>query len=403
MVFIGTITFSCQAENQAGLIQFSPNKIDAVPFPSDDEPTILIGKSVLNLEGYFVWGGTVIKGNDNKYHMVFSLWKSDEPNGSFSRNWVLESKLGYAVSDYPDKNFEFKKIILEGTRYQGDTLSWDAQSVHNPHVKKFKNKYYLYYTGSKDPGTQPPGSTGEGLDQRSRVQQSQCIGVIEFNNFDDLLTGQFFRPDKPILQPRTRVKKDHIVNGSRLDVVAKPDNIIVVNPSVVFNPLTSEYMLYFKGNLYEPHWKGAHGVAIGSSPIGPFKAIDKFMFDVKLPNGKIASTEDPYVWYTARYDTFFAVVKDFSGQLSGVTNSLAMLYSEDGIQWNLAKNSLFMKRELYLKNGDTIAVNNLERPQLLLDDEGIPQVLYAACSIVNMGARNDACTFNVHVPLLINQ
>ena len=76
MVFIGTITFSCQAENQAGLIQFSPNKIDAVPFPSDDEPTILIGKSVLNLEGYFVWGGTVIKGNDTKYHMVFSLWKS---------------------------------------------------------------------------------------------------------------------------------------------------------------------------------------------------------------------------------------------------------------------------------------------------------------------------------------
>ena len=116
----------------------------------------------------------MVKGDDGKYHMLFSIWESGMEGGSFVKDWVLQSKIGYAVSDYPDRDFKFKKIVLKGRRYQGDYSSWDAQMVHNPHLKKFDGKYYLYYIGGKDPGKQPKGSKAENLDQRGRVQQSLC-------------------------------------------------------------------------------------------------------------------------------------------------------------------------------------------------------------------------------------
>jgi hypothetical protein len=168
-------------------LKVSPGKIQAAKVDQAQYPTEIQGASVLQIPGYFVWGGSVIKGEDHKYHMLFSLWESGPGTENFTNSWVLESKIGYAVSDYPDRAFRFQKIVLQGRRYDGDTLAWDAQMVHNPHIKRFNGKYYLYYIGSRDPGVQPKGSTGEGLDKRSRVQQSQCTGVIEFDSFQELL------------------------------------------------------------------------------------------------------------------------------------------------------------------------------------------------------------------------
>ena len=387
--------FLCWAQN----IKILPGVIDAERVDAKVCPNAIMGSSIFQIPNYFVWGASVIKGDDDKYHMLFSLWESGGEGGSFAKDWVLQSKIGYAVSDYPDKDFKFQKIVLKGKRYQGDHSSWDAQMVHNPHLKKFDGKYYLYYIGGKDPGEQPKGSKAENLDQRSRVQQSLCIGVLEFDSFENLLAGNFDRPNRPLLSPRTRVKRNNILNGSPIGTEAKPDNIIVVNPSVVYNPKIQKYMLYFKGNVYEPHWKGVHGVAIADDPKGPFMPLDRFVFDVRMPNGTLASTEDPYVWYSKKLRQFMAIVKDFSGRLTGYKKTLALLTSEDGISWNLTKNPLFMKRELHLANDSIIEVDRLERPQLLLTEDGIPQYLYAASALDNVNPKNDGSSFNVQIPL----
>ncbi|MCK0190262.1 glycoside hydrolase family protein [Arenibacter sp. F20364] len=388
-------SFFCRAQN----IRVTAGRIDSKMVDVMESPNEIIGASIFQIPNYFVWGASVVKGDDGKYHMLFSLWESGKEGGSFARDWVLQSKIGYAVSDYPDRDFEFQKIVLKGTRYHGDYSSWDAQMVHNPHIKKFNGKYYLYYIGSKDPGEQPKGSKGENLDQRSRVQQSLCIGVLEFESFENLLSGNFDRPKRPLLIPRTRVKSDHILNGSPIGTKAKPDNIIVVNPSVDYNPINQKYMLYFKGNVYEPEWKGVHGVAIGNNPNGPFRPLDSFVFDVRMPNGTLASTEDPFVWYSHKIQKFLAIVKDFSGRLTGHKKTLALLSSSDGIVWDLTKNPLFMERKLLLTDGSIIEVDRLERPQLLLNDEGIPQYLYAASALGNVNAKNDGSSFNVQIPL----
>lgn len=395
VVLCMTNAFFCNAQS----LKVIPGKIDAKKVDALVCPNEIMGASIFQIPNYFVWGASVIKGDDGKYHMLFSLWESGTEGGSFVKDWVLQSKIGYAVSDYPDKDFRFQKIVLKGTRYQGDNLSWDAQMVHNPHIKKFNGKYYLYYIGARDPGEQAKGSTGENLDQRARVQQSLCIGVLEFNNFKELLSGNFSRPKQPLLRPRTRVKPDNIVDGSPTGTVAKPDNILAVNPSVDYNPLTQKYMLYFKGNIYEPQWKGVHGVAIGDDPKGPFMPLDRFVFNVRMPDGTLASTEDPYVWYSKKLQQFMAIVKDFSGRLTGYKKTLALLTSADGINWDLNQNPLFMERKLRLLDGSVIEVDRLERPQLVLTKDGIPQYLYAASALGNVNPKNDGSSFNVQIPL----
>ena len=373
--------------------------VKAIPIDAKKEGDFLKGPSVLNDPHRFVWGGSVVKGDDGRYHMLYSTWECGDSIPAFINSWVLHSKIAYAVSDYPDRDFKFQKIVLTGRALKGDSTAWDAQMVHNAHLKHFNNKYYLYYGGGKDPGIQPTGSAGENLNKRDRVQQSQKIGVIEFESFEALLDGKYKRFDTPLLDARTRVKPGNIVDPSPEGTVPMPDNIIVVNPSVVQRPSDGKYLLYFKGNFYNPNWRGVHGVAIGDSPTGPFTATDHFVFDIRNEDGTIASGEDPYVWYHNTHKKFYVILKDFTGRITEGKPGLAILQSVDGVKWTKPENPFFMKKQVVLNNGDTLKVNHLERPQLLIDKKGNPKVLYAACTIVNIGLRKDGTSFNVHIPL----
>ncbi|NND08321.1 MAG: hypothetical protein HKN87_18230 [Saprospiraceae bacterium] len=378
-------------------------QVQALPIDAIADGSVLSGSSVLNDPDRFVWGGSVIQGNDHRYHMLYSTWSCGDSIPPFSDSWVLNSEIAYAVSDYPDREFIFQKVILRGAARGGDSTAWDAQMVHNPHVKKFGDQYYLYYIGSKDPDRQTVSSKDVSLNKRNRVQQNQCIGVIQFNNFKDLMRGRYKRPDIPILSPRTRVKPDHIVNPSPAGTQAKPDNIIVVNPSVVQRPADGKFLLYFKGNFYDPNWRGVHGVAMADSPVGPFKATDHFIFDIRNDDGSIASGEDPFVWYHPDHQKFYVILKDFTGRITEGQPGIAILESLDGIQWVKPNNPFFMKKEVVLNQGDTIKVARLERPQLLVDKTGNPQVLYSACALVNVNRRTDGASFNVQIPLTLQE
>lgn len=393
-VFLMVMGISCICEAQV-----KPGLVDA-KLVRMVESQVLVGTSVLNNDGYFVWGGSVIEGEDGRFHMFYSRWPSGPEHAKFADGWLLDSEIAYAVSDFPDRDFKFVQVILQGRIHEGRPNAWDAQSVHNPHIKKFHGKYYLYHTGSRDPGEQPDKTPGASLNKRSRIQQNQKIGVVEFESIDDLLAGSFTRPDKPLLIPRTRVKKENVLNPSPAGVDPLPDNLIVVNPSVVYRPSDKKYLLYFKGNLYDPYWKGAHGVALSDAPDGPFVPLDKFIFDLKGADGKLASAEDPYVWYNDTEKKFYAVFKDFTGKITGSVPGLAIMYSDDGEDWLTMENPMFMPLQLALKDGMHLNVDRLERPQLLISAHGIPMVLYAACSIAPVNQKKDGSSFNVQIPLI---
>lgn len=142
-------------------------------------------------------------------------------------------------------------------------------------------------------------------------------------------------------------------------------------------------------------------MAISDSPTGPFKTMDNIIFDIRMTDGKVASAEDPYVWYYKKHNCFYALVKDFSGKLTGSEPGLALLKSKDGMQWNKPEIPVHLKKEIVLKNGSILKVAHLERPQLLTDTDGTPIVLYAACSMVPAFNLKNTGTFNIQIPLLV--
>jgi hypothetical protein len=371
------------------------------PIDAKLEGKRLRGPSVFDDDQRFVWGASVVKGEDDRYHMFFNTFESGPTFPKFTDGWVLGSKIGYAVSKYPDREFKFVKIILEGKSKEGSTTSWDSQMVTNPHIQKFNGKYYLYFVGAMDPINQENYFEDQPLTKRTRVQQSQKIGVIEFDSFEDLLGGNFKRPNGPLLAPRTRVKKDQVVNPSPKGTVPKPDNLIVTNPAVVYRPSDGKYLLYFKGNIYDPNWRGVHSVAISDSPTGPFSFSEDYVFDIRLEDGRIASAEDPFVWFHHKNDLFYAIIKDFSGKITESGPGLALLHSKDGIKWYKPPNPLFMQKTLTLKKGQKVKVNRLERPFLLTDSIGTPLVFYAACSVIDINPTKEGQSFNVHFPVSI--
>jgi hypothetical protein len=184
LVLLGLLIVACQHESvtEEESLALSWRPLEG-RFVKHDGITIVKSPNTLQLEDYLVWGGSVIKGKDDKYHMLFSLWESGEECALFQDGWLINSKIAYTVSDYPNKEFKFQKIVLSGRALHGDSWAWDAQSVHNPHIKEFNQK----------------------------------------------------------------------------------------------------------GNLWDPNWRDVHGVAIGNSPTGPFTALDDFVFDIRLENGKVAS------------------------------------------------------------------------------------------------------------------
>lgn len=355
------------------------------------------GRSTFHLDGHFVWGGSAIRAvEDGRYYLIYSAPETGKYR--FGDAWVLGSKMGLAVSERPDGGFRHLGFFYNVDGFRPDGSSWDSQTCSNPHLHRFGDKYYLYYCGSVDPGNAKVRSATDTLARRDRIQQNQKIGVLIFDTFEKLLAGDFERSDVPLLAPRTRVKEDNIVDPSPEGTVALPDNIITVNPSVVRRPSDGKYLLYFKGNIYDPYWRGIHGVALSDSPAGPFVPLDRPVFTLPGDDSK-HSAEDPYVWYSAADGCFYAVFKDFTGHFTKSGPCLAIMRSDDGIEWVLPKHSLFMKKELILASGETLAVKRLERPQLLVDENGVPQVLYAACAIDDVNPRTDGGSFNVQIAL----
>ncbi|MEZ6036165.1 MAG: glycoside hydrolase family protein [Planctomycetota bacterium] len=352
--------------------------------------------SLLRDGEHHVWGGSVVRGEDGRYHMFCAMFDAGPGARKFGDEWLFSSVIAHASSAEPDRGYSIDGVLLRGRAAEGDPDAFDAQGVHNPHVVRDGDGVHLFHIGSRDPGAAAAGPAAAKLRTRDRIQQSQCIGVVHATSVEALVAGRYERPREPLLTPRTRVKPDNVVAPSSPGTAPLPDNLIVVNPSVVRAP-DGRVLLYFKGNVYDPRWRGVHGVAIGDSMRGPIHAGDDYVFDVRLEDGRIASAEDPFVWFDASRRRFYALVKDFSGRLTGAAPGLALLTSADGMAWQRAQYPLASAKQLRFADGTVLPVQNLERPQLLFDDHGQPIALFCAC-IVGDGYRGHAC--NVQIPLV---
>lgn len=237
------------------------------------------------------------------------------------------------------------------------------------------------------------------------------------------------------------------------------------NPTVI--SIGGKYYLYYMGNYGDGvvgkslNWTHLNhqriGVAVASSPAGPWTRFDRPVLDISAntnapdalmtsnpsvatrpdggvlmvykavamkgkppfggPVSHLAATSDsplgPFtkqpkpifgaegVMFAAEdpfiwrgTDRYWAVVKDNAGHFTQRGYSLALWESADGIDWKLARHPLVATPEVTWADGRKQKLDALERPQLLFD-KGVPVALFCAAA----DAKGRDGSFNIQIPL----
>ena len=311
-------------------------------------------------DSFYIWGGSMVKSHvDDKYHLFYSRWPR---NLGFSA-WVTHSEIAHTVSDSPFGPFEFKNISLpfRGKEY------WDGMVTHNPTIHYFNGMYYLYYMGNTGDGK----STGNSLNWTHR--NNQRIGVATADDPN----GHWERFNKPLID----VSPDSLAH----------DALMVSNPSVT-KMADSKYLMVYKAVAKKGKMPFGgpvvHLTAIANNPEGPFIKQMKPVFTAQNLDFPV---EDPFVWYNN--NCYYAIVKDMNGAFTNSGRSLALFSSEDGFNWEKARNPLVSKLEIEWKNETKQKVIALERPQLFFENGEMVALLCA----VNANIEH---SFNVQIPLI---
>jgi hypothetical protein len=120
------------------------------------------------MDGYFVWGASVIKVGD-AYEMFASRWPTST---KFPDGYRQHSEIVRAEASRPQGPYVFKEVVI-GQRAAG---KWDSAMAHNPAIYHVGGTFVLFYIGS---------------DAGSHHRQ---IGIATAPS----VSGPWTRPDQPL-------------------------------------------------------------------------------------------------------------------------------------------------------------------------------------------------------------
>lgn len=295
--------------------------------------------NILKTEGYYNWGASIIKEEDGKYHLFYSRWKKEL---SFYA-WLTHSEIAHAISDHPAGPWKYVETVLQ-SRGAGH---WDAITVHNPKIKKFNGKYYLYYVSThlnKDDYTE------EELVETARVGYSHPNWAILRPNqrtgvaVSTSLNGPWIRSEEPLIEP------------------SGPIVTLTVNPALTQGK-DGRYYLVVKGDKpNETRFIRNQAVAISEAPDGPFEMQPEPVIDY-------LDTEDMSIWYDRKRDYYYGVFHAHS--------FIGMVASTDGTHWKKATEYALTPKKIRMADGSWLLPDRMERP-FVYTEEDEPLVLAVA-------------------------
>lgn len=304
----------------------------------------------MEMDDYYIWDCSVIEA-EGKFHLFCSRWPKEY---GFGWNWVYNSEVIHCVSDSPRGPYQFLRVVLP--RRGRD--SFDGMNTHNPCIRCFDGKYYLYYMGTTYGGPIPAGEETS-AEQNLEVWNRKRIGVA----VADSIYGEFVRRDTPVLEPRSC---DHW------------DCTITTNPSVIILPGGKTYMVYkSRRGVGQPLMLG---IAVADRPDGPFTRLtDGPILQFADPDLHV---EDPFLWYDSQRDKFCLIAKDDSKNGSyGITGECGSGFyaeSDDCIQFTIGSRAKVYSRNVTWADGHQSRQGNMERPWILFDESGKPGYLFCA-------------------------
>lgn len=315
------------------------------------------------MKDYWVWCGSVIKGEDKRYHMFASRWPKYL---TMSPHWLLNSEIVRASSDKPEGPYKFEEVVFE----KRDRKYFDGLVTHNPAIRKHGDTYLLYYLGVTYEGQIPDKSYQE-RDWSPRcdeIYHNKRIGLATSKS----IFGPWERKDNPILLPR----EDNW------------DRIMTTNPAPCVMPDGSVYLVY-KSRTVMKNGVFHLGLAHAKHFNGPYERLkDQPLFDLNV--------EDPFLWYQDK--KFHIIMKDMSGKITGENHAGVYATSKDCLNWSLAKPPKAYSRTVLWDNGTTTHQGAFERPHLLMENHK-PTHLFAATGDGPGGFWNSKNTWNMVTPL----
>lgn len=129
--------------------------------------------SGFKMDGYYIWCGSCIKGDDGMYYLFASRWPKST---GFPKGYMTDSEIVLAKTESLEKPFQFVKVLI-GKRDGG---YWDSLMAHNPFVIKIGTKYVLFYIG-----------------RENEISEYRKIGYA----VSDRICGNWKRSDQPIDLP----------------------------------------------------------------------------------------------------------------------------------------------------------------------------------------------------------
>lgn len=300
------------------------------------------------LPDHWTWDGSVIQGEDGRWHLFASRWPKRFP---MHPGWLFLSEVVRAVADHPEGPYEFQEVVLPPR----DKFFFDGRMTHNPSIRRSGDRYLLFYTGvtygadlPDDPALMPR-ETVHGTDLWCReVWLRKRIGLATSKS----VFGPWERPDEPLLLPRR----------------GRWDCGITSNPSPWVMPDGSIYLAYKSGHV-------TRGTALSPFRVGIARAESWDRPFVRLTDGPAYAfadpatiVEDPFLWQDSQ--GFHLLMKDLSGHVTGDKGSGLYLHSDDAVAWQLGDPPRAYSRRVRWDDGQRETVGQFERVQLLFDDRG---------------------------------
>lgn len=268
--------------------------------------------SGFKMDGYWVWGGSIIK-VDSAYHMFASRWPKKE---EFPTGYTNDSEIVRATSKSAEGPYEFQEIVI-GER---DSIYWDANMAHNPTIHKIGEHYILFYIGSdfkKQDGWPPFHRT---------------IGYAT----SESINGPWHRSDDPVIAQESNNPAVYIEKNGNIKLMFRSADLRVL-------------------------------MATSQSYGEPFTIVN----DNAWPQCKL---EDFYLFKLN--DQYHCICEDNVGEVSGHIRWGIHLYSDDGIrEWKEYDPLVVYDHEIKYEDGSSQHFTRRERPQLLITEGEITHLI----------------------------
>jgi len=315
-------------------------------------------------DDFWVWCGSVIRGDDGRFHMFAARWPRKYP---FRRGYVAYSQVVRAVSDRPQGPYHFSEVVLPAR----GAAFWDGRMPHNRTIHRRGQTFLLFYIGSTH--ARPDPSEDDLRSARCEATDEAYANTRIGLATADLVCEPWTRRDEPILTPRA----------------GRWDNALVTNPAPCM--LDDGRILM----LYRANTPGGLriGAAVAQGPHAEFmrcgdEPIERF--------GSDSQVEGVFLWRGPA--GFELLAKDMSGNMTGQRHAGLHATSHYGVHWRLSRPPMAYSRRVRWDDGSVTLQGCLERPQLLLQG-GQPTHLFAATADGPGGFERATRTWNMVLPL----